>query len=213
MGSPAAPLERAGPLKGAPSPGVITEGIENKLHWVRDMAYEEDRSQIRTGRGSAGHGRPAQLQHQLPAAGRLGQHRKRAAAVRKRLAPSPEPPRDLTSRGCPHLHRGGNRRARRSLTATPHPSSSRSAYPEAATGPPPSQNPTPHATLTPGTLTGTCQTDEPCGHPQAGSIRRRVCPPRPRRPHHHAPPPWLKKSPRAGAPARGDFPYHSRVLA
>ena len=27
-------------------------GIENKLHWVRDMAYDEDRSQIRIGRGA-----------------------------------------------------------------------------------------------------------------------------------------------------------------
>ncbi|EQD32372.1 transposase for IS2404, partial [mine drainage metagenome] len=26
-------------------------GIENKLHWVRDVVYDEDRSQIRTGRG------------------------------------------------------------------------------------------------------------------------------------------------------------------
>jgi hypothetical protein len=25
-------------------------GIENKLHWVRDVTYDEDRSQIRTGR-------------------------------------------------------------------------------------------------------------------------------------------------------------------
>ena len=27
-------------------------GIENKLHWVRDVVYDEDRSQIRTGRGA-----------------------------------------------------------------------------------------------------------------------------------------------------------------
>lgn len=26
-------------------------GIENKLHWVRDVTFDEDRSQIRTGTG------------------------------------------------------------------------------------------------------------------------------------------------------------------
>jgi hypothetical protein len=26
-------------------------GIENKTHWVRDVTYDEDRSQIRTGTG------------------------------------------------------------------------------------------------------------------------------------------------------------------
>ena len=28
-------------------------GIENRLHWVRDVTYDEDRSQIRTGNGPA----------------------------------------------------------------------------------------------------------------------------------------------------------------
>jgi hypothetical protein len=45
------PPERAGPAQvGAFARGHW--GIENKLHWVRDMAYDEDRSQIRTGRGA-----------------------------------------------------------------------------------------------------------------------------------------------------------------
>jgi len=26
-------------------------GIENKLHWVRDVTFDEDRSQVRTGSG------------------------------------------------------------------------------------------------------------------------------------------------------------------
>ncbi len=59
MGSPAAPLSRRAPLKWAPSPGVIDWGIESKLHWVRDMACDEDRSQIRTGRGAQAMAGPA----------------------------------------------------------------------------------------------------------------------------------------------------------
>lgn len=26
-------------------------GIENRLHWVRDVSFDEDRSQVRTGHG------------------------------------------------------------------------------------------------------------------------------------------------------------------
>jgi predicted transposase YbfD/YdcC len=41
----------------AADPGLLARwirghwGIENRLHWVRDMTYDEDRSQVRTGHG------------------------------------------------------------------------------------------------------------------------------------------------------------------
>lgn len=40
-------------------------GIENQLHWVRDVTYDEDRSQIRTVPPPR-HGQPAQPGHQYP---------------------------------------------------------------------------------------------------------------------------------------------------
>ena len=55
-------------------------GIENRLHWVHDVTFEEDRSTIRTGSAPQvmttilGHGR----RHSAPS--RPRQHRRRPAA-------------------------------------------------------------------------------------------------------------------------------------
>ena len=51
FGVTSCPPERADPARiGELARGQW--GIENKLHWVRDVVYDEDRSQIRTGRGA-----------------------------------------------------------------------------------------------------------------------------------------------------------------
>ena len=38
--------------------------IENRLHWIRDVVFDEDRHQLRTANGPFGLGRPAQPRHQ-----------------------------------------------------------------------------------------------------------------------------------------------------
>ncbi|MGS2620091.1 ISAs1 family transposase [Micromonospora sp. LZ34] len=68
-------------------------GIENKVHWVRDVTYDEDRSQIRTGHRTPGHGSPAQRRHRRPAHRRHHQHRRRQPASRPRQHPPPGPTR------------------------------------------------------------------------------------------------------------------------
>jgi len=63
-------------------------GIEDRLHWVRDMDFDEDRSQVRTGNGPRV---MASLQpgHHHPAARRDHQHRRRAPLPRPPAQPSP----------------------------------------------------------------------------------------------------------------------------
>ena len=63
-------------------------GIENQLHWVRDVAYDEDRSQVRTGNAPARHGHPAQHRDQPPATDRGHQHHRRAATSRQKPRPA-----------------------------------------------------------------------------------------------------------------------------
>jgi predicted transposase YbfD/YdcC len=62
--------------------------IENKLHWVRDVTYAEDHSQIRTGRRAPGHGDPQKHSHQHPTAQRPYQHRRRAPTPRAQPSPT-----------------------------------------------------------------------------------------------------------------------------
>jgi hypothetical protein len=49
-GCPYSSTRRSGQHAGRIDPRPL--GIENKLHWVRDVTYDEDRSQIRTGTGA-----------------------------------------------------------------------------------------------------------------------------------------------------------------
>ena len=66
---------------------AITRGhwhIEDRLHWVRDMDYDEDRSQVRTASGPGVMATFAQPRHHHPATGRPRQHRRRP--------PPPRPP-------------------------------------------------------------------------------------------------------------------------
>jgi hypothetical protein len=51
--------------------------IENRLHWVRDVTYQEDKSLVRTGNAPPCDGLAAQPGHQSAALGRPGQHRRR----------------------------------------------------------------------------------------------------------------------------------------
>ena len=59
--------------------------IENCLHWVRDVTYLEDKSQVRTGNAPRVDGLAAEPGHQPPAPGRPRQHR------RRQPAPPPRP--------------------------------------------------------------------------------------------------------------------------
>ena len=52
--------------------------IENGLHWVRDVTFAEDLSQVRTGSSPTGHGLIPQPRDQPAPAGRRHQHRRRA---------------------------------------------------------------------------------------------------------------------------------------
>jgi predicted transposase YbfD/YdcC len=67
--------------------------IENKIHWIRDVTYDEDRSQIRTGTGPQSHGRPAQRRHRRPPRRRRHQHRRRQPPPRSRQHPTARPTR------------------------------------------------------------------------------------------------------------------------
>ncbi len=61
-------------------------GIEDRLHWVRDMDFDEDRSQVRTASGPR---IMASLPgHHHPAAGRDGQHRRRPPLPRQAARPA-----------------------------------------------------------------------------------------------------------------------------
>ena len=55
-------------------------GIENRLHWVRDVIYDEDRSQIRTGSGPRAMARVRNLAISLL---RLAHHSNIARALRR----------------------------------------------------------------------------------------------------------------------------------
>jgi predicted transposase YbfD/YdcC len=48
--------------------------IENKLHWVRDVTYQEDKSLVRTGKRTQGHGHAAQPGHQPATTRRPQEH-------------------------------------------------------------------------------------------------------------------------------------------
>ena len=60
-------------------------GIENRLHWVRDVTFDEDRSQVRTGAAPTGSGGPAEPGHQLEPMHWAG-HSNVAAALRRHNA-------------------------------------------------------------------------------------------------------------------------------
>jgi hypothetical protein len=62
--------------------------IEDRLHWVRDVDYDEGRSQVRTGSGPQVMATLAQHRHRPAPAGRPHQHRHRTATLRPRLQPS-----------------------------------------------------------------------------------------------------------------------------
>jgi hypothetical protein len=51
--------------------------MENRLHRVRDVTYQEDKSLVRTGKRAPCDGLAAQPGHQPAALGRPGQHRRR----------------------------------------------------------------------------------------------------------------------------------------
>ena len=63
--------------------------IEDRLHWVRDVTYDEDRSQIRTAQRPPRHGQPPQPRHHHPAANRRNQHRRRPAPPRTTTRQAP----------------------------------------------------------------------------------------------------------------------------
>jgi hypothetical protein len=60
--------------------------IENKLHWVRDGTYDEDRSQIRTANGTQIMATLPRHRHRRAAPSRHHQHR------RRQPPPRPQPP-------------------------------------------------------------------------------------------------------------------------
>jgi predicted transposase YbfD/YdcC len=51
--------------------------IENRLHWVRDVTYREDKSLVRTGNAPRVMALLRSQAHQPAALGRPGQHRRR----------------------------------------------------------------------------------------------------------------------------------------
>ena len=59
--------------------------IENRLHWVRDVTYQEDKSLVRTGNAPPGDGRAARPGHQLAA------HRWPLEYSRRQPPPRPRP--------------------------------------------------------------------------------------------------------------------------
>jgi hypothetical protein len=63
--------------------------IENRLHWIRDMTFAEDHSQVRTGHGPQVMGHPAQPRRQPPPPARSHQHRRRLPPDQQ--TPSPRP--------------------------------------------------------------------------------------------------------------------------
>lgn len=66
--------------------------IENRLHWVRDVTFDEDRSQVRT---ASSNGHAAQHHHHHLAPGRHQQHRRRATPQRQTPRTDPHPAPDL----------------------------------------------------------------------------------------------------------------------
>ena len=72
-------------------------GIENRLHWVRDVTFDEDNSQIRTGQRPTGHGHPPQHRDQ-PAAPRRRDNIAEALRHHARNPTDPSPAADLVKR-------------------------------------------------------------------------------------------------------------------
>ena len=67
----------ASPHAAQASPAAIIRGhwmIQDRLHWVRDMDFDEDPSQAPTA-SATGHGCLEKPRYHNPAAGRLRQHR------------------------------------------------------------------------------------------------------------------------------------------
>jgi predicted transposase YbfD/YdcC len=110
--------------------------IENGLHYIRDVTFAEDGSQVRTGTGPQCHGLPAQPRHRPTQPRGAGQPRRRPPSPRPRPHPTPRHPRDH-----PRMHRtlrenagalprsvvamsSGSHRGRRSLSCEPRPSGS-----------------------------------------------------------------------------------------
>ena len=84
------------------------------LHWVRDVTFDEDRSQVRTGNGPADHGRAAQPRHHRATPGRGHQHRRRAPPPRPRPTPPTRHLQDhVTTLPRPWSGRSANLRPRR----------------------------------------------------------------------------------------------------
>jgi predicted transposase YbfD/YdcC len=79
----AAPWQLAGYVRGH-------WAIENQLHWVRDVTFAEDASQVRAGTAPR-HGHSAQPRRRRATPGRVDQHRRRAATQQPRPDPAPHP--------------------------------------------------------------------------------------------------------------------------
>ncbi|MFG2781357.1 ISAs1 family transposase [Streptomyces prunicolor] len=68
--------------------------IENRLQWVRDATFDEDRSQVRTGNPPHGHGERPQHGDHPPPSSRPPEHRRRPTTPRPRHQPPHQPPPD-----------------------------------------------------------------------------------------------------------------------
>jgi hypothetical protein len=80
----AAPWQLAGYLRGHWT-------IENQLHWVRDVTFAEDASQVRAGTAPRAMA-TLRIRHRRATPGRVDQHRRRAATQQPRPDPAPYPP-------------------------------------------------------------------------------------------------------------------------
>jgi len=69
-------------------------GIENRIHWVRDVTFDEDRSQVYQ-RRTPSHGHPEKHRPQPPAPSRRDQHRRRPATSQPRPTPTDPTTADL----------------------------------------------------------------------------------------------------------------------
>jgi hypothetical protein len=65
-------------------------GIENRHHRVRDVTYDEDRSQVRTAKRTPSHDHPAQYRHQPLTTDRHREHRPRPTTSRPRPRNRPQ---------------------------------------------------------------------------------------------------------------------------